>query len=122
VRTRSLTTAPVDRALDVVGAGSLSELIELVGTADGVVTLADFGASAYGFRLSTGRLGGQPDGVHGLASATALAGLGRFRVPVRDIYPAHQAAQAHEAAARPPRRGKTVLDMTHLSRPATYMA
>ncbi|WP_329060154.1 NADP-dependent oxidoreductase [Streptomyces sp. NBC_01429] len=112
-RVRALTAAPVDRALDVAGAGSLSELIELVGTADSVVTLADFGASTYGVRLSTGRFGGQPDGVHGLTSATALADSGRFRVPVRDIYPAHQAAQAHETAARPPRRGKIVLDMTH---------
>ncbi|WP_331745968.1 NADP-dependent oxidoreductase [Streptomyces sp. NBC_00872] len=111
-RIRALTAAPVDRALDVAGAGSLSELIELVGTADSVVTLADFGASTYGVRLSMGRFGGQPDGVHGLASAAALADRGRFRVPVRDTYPAHQAAQAHEAAARPPRRGKVVLDMT----------
>ncbi|MEV7684172.1 NADP-dependent oxidoreductase [Streptomyces sp. NPDC088341] len=112
VRIRALTAAPVDRALDVAGAGSLSELIELVGTADSVVTLADFGASTYGVRLSMGRFGGQPDGVHGLASAAALADRGRFRVPVRDTYPAHQAAQAHETAARPPRRGKIVLDMT----------
>lgn len=112
VRIRALTATPVDRALDVAGAGSLSELIELAGTADNVVTLADFGASTYGVRLSTGRFGGQPDGVHGLTSATALADRGRFRVPVRDVYPAHQAAQAHQAAARPPRRGKIVLDMT----------
>ncbi|MFJ9713379.1 NADP-dependent oxidoreductase [Streptomyces sp. NPDC101234] len=115
VRIRALTTAPVDRALDVAGAGSLSELIELVGTADSVVTLADFGASTYGVRLSMGRFAGQPDGVHGLTSATALADRGRFRVPVRDTYLAHQAAQAHETAARPPRRGKIVLDMTHTS-------
>ncbi|WP_344744724.1 zinc-binding dehydrogenase [Streptosporangium vulgare] len=102
----------MDRALDVAGAGSLSELIELTGTADSVVTLADFGASAYGVRLSLGRFGGQPDGVHGLTSAAALADRGRFRVPVREIYPAHQAARAHETAARPPRRGKVVLDLT----------
>jgi NADPH:quinone reductase-like Zn-dependent oxidoreductase len=111
-RIRALTAAPVDRALDVAGAGSLGELIELAGTADNVVTLADFDAATYGVRLSTGRLGGQPDGVHGLASAAALAGQGRFRVPVRETYPAHRAAQAHETAARPPRRGKVVLDMT----------
>jgi len=102
VRIRALTAAPVDRALDVAGAGSLTELIELVGTADSVVTLADFGASTHGVRLSMGRFGGQPDGVHGLASAAVLADRGRFRVPVRDTYSAHQAAQAHETAARPP--------------------
>ncbi|MEW9529929.1 NADP-dependent oxidoreductase [Microbispora sp. NPDC049125] len=113
-RVRELATAPVGRALDVAGAGALSELIELTGTADSVVTLADFGAPALGVRLSLGRFGGQPDGVHGLASAAALAGQGRFRVPVRDTFPAHQAAQAHETAARPPRRGKVVLDLTDM--------
>ncbi|WP_405771855.1 NADP-dependent oxidoreductase [Actinacidiphila glaucinigra] len=114
-RVRAVTAAPVDRALDVAGAGSLGELIELAGTPDSVVTLADFGASAYGVRLSMGRLAGEPDGVHGLTSATALADQGRFHVPVREIYPAHQATQAHETAAQPPRRGKIVLDMTRTS-------
>lgn len=114
-RIRALTHAPVDRALDVVGAGSLGELVELAGTPDHVVTLADFGAASHGVRLSLGRLGGQPDGVHGLASAAALADRGRFRVPVRRIYAADQAARAHETAARPPRRGKVVLDMTRTS-------
>lgn len=114
-RIRAVTATPVDRALDAAGAGSLGELIELAGTPDSVVTLADFGASAYGVRLSMGRLAGEPDGVHGLTSATALADQGRFHVPVREIYPAHQATQAHETAAQPPRRGKIVLDMTRTS-------
>ncbi|WP_443078884.1 NADP-dependent oxidoreductase [Streptomyces sp. NBC_01497] len=113
-RIRALTAAPVDRALDVAGAGSLSELTDLAGTAHHVVTLADFGAPAHGVRLSLGRLGGQADGVHGLAPAAALADRGRFRVPVRDVYPAHQAARAHEAAAQPPRRGKIVVDLTRI--------
>ncbi|MEU9407489.1 NADP-dependent oxidoreductase [Streptomyces sp. NPDC048281] len=112
-RIRALTAAPVDRALDVAGAGSLGELIELVGTSDSVVTLADFEASTHGVRLSLGRLGGQPDGVHGLTSAAVLADQARFRVPVRGTYPAHQAAQAHKTAAQPPRWGKIVIDMTH---------
>ncbi|SEP44142.1 NADP-dependent oxidoreductase [Amycolatopsis saalfeldensis] len=116
-RVRALATGPVDRALDVAGAGSLAELIDLTGATDRVVTLADFGAAGHGVRLSTGRLGGQPDGVHGLATAAALADQGRFRVPVREIYPASQAAEAHETAAKPPRRGKVVLDLRDLGRP-----
>jgi NADPH:quinone reductase-like Zn-dependent oxidoreductase len=115
-RVRALTTAPVTAALDIAGAGSLAELIALTGSADNVVTLADFGAPAHGVRLSLGRLAGQPDGVRGLAAATALAGQGRFRVPVRGVYPAHQAARAHAAAARPPRWGKVVLDLTAVDR------
>ncbi|HEY3711564.1 MAG TPA: NADP-dependent oxidoreductase [Amycolatopsis sp.] len=115
-RVRALTTGPVDRALDVAGAGSLAELIDLTGAADRVVTLADFGAAGHGVRLSTGRLGGRPDGVHGLATAAALADQGRFRVPVRETYPAARAAEAHETAAKPPRRGKVVLDLSDLGR------
>jgi NADPH:quinone reductase-like Zn-dependent oxidoreductase len=113
-RVRALTAARVDRALDVAGAGSLAELIDLTGTADRVVTLADFGAAAHDVRLSTGRLGGQPDGVHGLATAAALADQGRFRVPVREIHAAHQAAQAHATAAKAPRWGKVVLELSDL--------
>ncbi|HEY2064012.1 MAG TPA: NADP-dependent oxidoreductase [Amycolatopsis sp.] len=111
---RALARGPVNRALDVAGAGSLAELIDLTGAADRVVTLADFTAADHGVRLSTGRLGGQPDGVHGLATAAVLAEQGRFRVPVRETYPAARAAEAHETAAKPPRRGKVVLDLSDL--------
>lgn len=111
---RALARGPVNRALDVAGAGSLAELIDLTGAADRVVTLADFTAADHGVRLSTGRLGGQPDGVHGLATAAVLAEQGRFRVPVRETYPAARAAEAHETAAKPPRRGKVVLDLNDL--------
>nr|WP_256863112.1 zinc-binding dehydrogenase [Microbispora sp. GKU 823] len=34
---------------------------------------------------------------------------GRFRVPVRAVFPMARAAEAHAAAARGPRQGKVVL-------------
>jgi NADPH:quinone reductase-like Zn-dependent oxidoreductase len=107
--------ARVDLALDVAGAGSLGELIALTGDPAAVLTLADFSGPARGVRVSLGRYGGEPDGRHGLADAAALAAAGRFRVPVQRLFAATEAAQAHAAAARGPRQGKIVLDLTALS-------
>ncbi|WP_066361076.1 NADP-dependent oxidoreductase [Herbidospora mongoliensis] len=104
---------PVDRALDVAGAGSLDDLIKITGSPDNVVTLADFEGPSKGVRLSMGRLAGQPDGRHGLAVAAALAEQGLFRVPVREVFPPRNAAAAHALAARSPRWGKVVIDVVY---------
>ncbi|KIF74779.1 NADPH:quinone reductase [Streptomyces sp. 150FB] len=108
-RVGALHAGRVDRALDVAGAGSLSELVALTGTADSVVTIADFTGPGRGVRLSVGDLGGQPHGRHGLAVAAALFEQGRFRVPLRQVFPMEQADRAHALAARGPRRGKIAL-------------
>ncbi|GAA0356253.1 NADP-dependent oxidoreductase [Microbispora corallina] len=108
-RVRGLDEGPVDRALDVAGAGSLPELVALTGTAASVVTLADFSGPRLGVRLSTGEFGGEPGGRHGLAAAAALFAEGRFRLPVQEAFPLAQAARAHAFAAEGPRRGKIVL-------------
>ena len=99
----------IDRALDVAGAGSVPELVKLTGDKDAVVTLADFSAARFGVRISTGELGGQPDGKHGLAVAAALAEAGRFRVPIQAAYPMTRAAEAHACAEQHPRQGKLAL-------------
>jgi NADPH:quinone reductase-like Zn-dependent oxidoreductase len=104
----------VDVALDVAGAGSLDELTAITGDAAAVITLADFTGPARGVRLSVGRYGGEPDGRHGLALVAALSSEGRFRVPVREVFPAARAAHAHAVAAWRPRQGKIVLDLTGL--------
>ncbi|MEU4539957.1 hypothetical protein AB0G15_34455 [Streptosporangium sp. NPDC023825] len=82
------------------------------------MTWAEAGAAGTGVETATRALDllgiqddttllvdGAAGGVHKLTSAAALAGQGRFRVPVRAAYPAHRAAQAHETAAQPPRWG-----------------
>ena len=107
---------PVDLALDVAGAGSLDDLVAITGDAAAVITLADFTGPARGVRLSLGRYGGEPDGRHGLARAAELSRQGRFRVPVREVFPAARAAAAHAAAAARPRQGKVVLDLADLHR------
>ncbi|MEJ1230800.1 MAG: zinc-binding dehydrogenase [Galbitalea sp.] len=59
--------------------------------------------------MSTGVLGGQPSGTHGLARAASLGEQGKFRVAVERVYPMSRAAEAHAAAQQGPRRGKIVL-------------
>ncbi|MFC6083014.1 NADP-dependent oxidoreductase [Sphaerisporangium aureirubrum] len=108
-RVRALDAGRVDLALDVAGAGSLAELVAITGSAASVLTIADFTGRDLGVGISLGEFGGEPSGHHGLPLAAALSAEGRFRVPVRDVFPMSQAAQAHEAATRGPRRGKIVI-------------
>jgi NADPH:quinone reductase-like Zn-dependent oxidoreductase len=100
---------PVDRALDAAGGGALAELIAITGAAESVVTIADFGAAQLGVRLSLGELGGQPNGRHGLATAAQLFEEGRFRLPLRKVFPFSRANEAHALAERAPRQGKIAL-------------
>ncbi len=108
-RIRALGEGPVHLALDVSGRGSLTELIELTGAAESVVTIADFGGPALGVRVSVGELGGQPSGKHGLREAARLFSAGRFFIPIQEAFPFAEAAAAHALAENGPRRGKIVL-------------
>ncbi|MCS7479380.1 NADP-dependent oxidoreductase [Umezawaea endophytica] len=99
----------VDLVLDVAGRGSLPDLVSLTGSAASVVTLSDFTGPTSGVRLSTGALGGEPDGRHGLAVAATLAEEGRFHVPLREVFPLARADRAHALVEHGPRRGKVVL-------------
>jgi NADPH:quinone reductase-like Zn-dependent oxidoreductase len=108
-RVSALGGARVDRALDVAGAGSLTELVEVTGSPAAVVTLADFTAREHGVRLSMGTVAGEPDGLHGLSDAAGLFAQGRFTVPIEAVFPFRNAADAHRTAEHGSRRGKIVL-------------
>ncbi|RAO39374.1 NADPH:quinone reductase [Micromonospora saelicesensis] len=108
-RLDALGVTRIDRALDVAGAGSLTELLHLTGDPTAVLTLADFTAPTHGVRLSMGQLAGEPDGRHGLPAAAELVTEGRFRVPIEATFPLAKAADAHHTAEHGSRRGKIVL-------------
>ncbi|MFF5229849.1 NADP-dependent oxidoreductase [Dactylosporangium sp. NPDC000521] len=110
-RISALGAARVDRALDIAGAGSLTELLELTGGPAAVVTLADFTAPEHGVRLSMGQLAGEPDGRYGLCAAAELFIQGRFTVPIEAVFPFQKAADAHETVEHGSRRGKIVLSV-----------
>lgn len=106
-RVRALAPDGVDLALDVAGNGVLPELIELAGTADRVVTIADFGAAQeYGVTFSSGDDG---RAVHALAGIGELIESGLFTPPVVRTFPLADIAEAHRASEDKQVRAKLVL-------------
>jgi NADPH:quinone reductase-like Zn-dependent oxidoreductase len=107
-RVRALAPDGVDLALDVAGSGVLTELIELAGGAEHVITVADFGgAREYGVTFSSGDAAGRA--VHALATIGELIEAGRFSLPVAQTYPLAEIAEAHRVSESGQVRGKLVL-------------
>ncbi len=106
-RVRALAPDGVGLALDVSGNGVLSDLIELAGGPDRVITIADFaGAQQYGVRFSTGDSG---RALYALAQIGDLIESGRFSLPVGQTFPLTDIAVAHRVGEEGRVRGKLVL-------------
>jgi hypothetical protein len=86
----------VDAALDIAGSGVIPELIELVGDASRVLSVADFTAPQYGAQLS---LVAQEHPERVLAEAARLYSEGVFRVRQEKTFPLAQAAEAYKICA-----------------------
>jgi NADPH:quinone reductase-like Zn-dependent oxidoreductase len=98
----------VDRALDASGGGVLPALVELTGSPDRVVTIADYpGAEQTGVPFSGGM--GSQRAWHALADAAELIEAGRFRLPVAQTFPLADIAEAHRVSETGHPRGKLVL-------------
>jgi NADPH:quinone reductase-like Zn-dependent oxidoreductase len=84
-----------------------TELIELAGGPEHVVTIADFaGAREHGVRFSSGDAG---RAVHALAEIGELIESGRFSLPVTQSFPLAEVAEAHRAGEDGHVRGKLVM-------------
>lgn len=106
-RVRALAPEGVDLALDVAGSGVLAELIELAGSPEHVVTVADFaGAQRYGVRFSSGDSG---RALYVLAQIGDLVASGRFALPAVRTFPLADVAEAHRIGELGRVRGKLVL-------------
>lgn len=104
---RAIAPNGVDLALDVAGSGVLPELIDLAGSADHVVTIADLaGAHQYGVRFSRGDSGRAE---YALALAAELIDAGTFQIPVGQTFPLADIAEAHRVGESGNVRGKLVL-------------
>ena len=107
-RVRELAPDGVDAALDAAGSGALPALVELTGSPDRVVTIADFlGAQETGVTFSGGM--GTGRAVHALREIGDLIEAGKFSLPVALTFPLEQIAEAHELSQRGHVRGKLVL-------------
>ena len=85
----------------------LPELIELTGSAERVVTVADFaGAREHGVRFSRGDSG---RAVYVLDEVGELIESGRFQPPATTTFPLADVASAHRAGEDGQVRGKLVL-------------
>ena len=107
-RVRALAGDGVDRALDAAGGGALPALVELTGSPERVVTIADYqGAQETGVPFSGGM--GPERAWHALADAAELIEAGRFRLPVAQTFPLSEIAEAHRISQGGHPRGKLVL-------------
>jgi NADPH:quinone reductase-like Zn-dependent oxidoreductase len=98
----------IDRALDASGGGVLPELVELTGSPEHVVTIADYvGAEQTGVAFSGGP--GTRRAWHALADVAELIEAGRFRLPVARTFPLADIAEAHRLSESGHPGGKLVL-------------
>ncbi len=106
-RVRAIAPDGVDVALDVAGSGVLPELIELAGSPEQVVTIADFaGAQQYGVAFSRGDAG---RALYALDEIGELIESGRFSLPAIQAFPLAEVAAAHRIGEDGHVRGKLVL-------------
>ena len=107
-RVRALAPDGVDVALDTVLGGALPALVELTGSPDRVVAIADYpGAQALGVRFSGGS--GSERAWGALAAVTEQIEAGRFSLPVAQTFPLAQIAEAHRLSETGHVAGKIVL-------------
>ena len=107
-RVRAIAGDGVHRALDAAGGGVLPALVELTGSPERVVTIADYaGAEQTGVPFNGGM--GPERAWHALADASQLIEAGRFRLPVARTFPLADIAEAHRISESGHPRGKLVV-------------
>jgi NADPH:quinone reductase-like Zn-dependent oxidoreductase len=104
-RVRSIAPQGVDRAFDTAGRGALPDLIEITGSPERVITIADPQAQQYGVPFT----GGGERAYGALDEAAQLFEQGRFSMPVARTFPLAEAAEAHRISEGGHVRGKLVL-------------
>lgn len=109
-RLRAAAPQGLDAAFDTAGAGVLGDLVDLTGSPDRVVTVADFaGAREHGVRFTSGSPEQEVAGA--LADAAARVADGRLRTPRIVTYPFERAVDAQHDNESGRVRGKLVVLM-----------
>jgi NADPH:quinone reductase-like Zn-dependent oxidoreductase len=105
-RVRALAPGGVDRAFDVAGHGALPDLIELTGSPERVLTIADPQAQQHGVAFTGGAA---QRSYEALDEAARLFTQGRFTMPAVRTFPLADAPEAHRISEAGHVRGKLVL-------------
>jgi NADPH:quinone reductase-like Zn-dependent oxidoreductase len=107
-RVRALGFEHIDRAFDAAGGGALRDLIELTGSPQNVLTIADWeGAAETGVQASGGA--GAERALHALRDVVPLIDEGRFSLPVARTFPLEQVGEAQRLGEEGHSPGKIVL-------------
>lgn len=105
-RIKELGFNKIDGALDIAGAGNIPELIEIVGDASHVVSAADFSASQYGARFSSG----PPRNIqHVFSEVLKLYDQGLYKVHIDQTFPLKETAKAQKISSQKHVTGKLVI-------------
>ena len=104
-RAAAAVSGRIDRAADIAGHGDLPALVDLVGDAGHVLTIADPSAAEHGVRFSSG-MGTSSSGLGALTSKLARA---EITLAVEDTYPLAEAAAAQERSEAGHASGRLVL-------------
>jgi len=105
-RVRALAPQGIDAALDVAGSGIIPELIDIVGDASRVLSVADFSATHLGAKFSAG----PPKHLEQtLVSVARLCREGRFQLRIDRAFAFDQTAEAHRISAQGHVAGKLVI-------------
>jgi NADPH:quinone reductase-like Zn-dependent oxidoreductase len=107
-RVRAIAPDGIDAALDAAGGDALPALVNLAGSPDRVVTIADpQGAQQLGVRMSGGpRI---KRAMHVLTDIAPLIEAGQFRLPVQQTFTLDQIGEAHRLSESGHVRGKLVV-------------
>lgn len=105
-RVRELAPDGVDRALDTAGRGALPDLVEITGSPDNVITIADFSAPEHGVRVTDGSEGRS---WQALDEAARLHASGDLAIPVAQTFSMEEAPEAHRTSEGGHLRGKLVI-------------
>ncbi len=104
-RVKALAPEGVDYVIDMVGSGSIADLVMLVDDPNDVITIADPDPGAVGARR-TGNEGSLFDAYDEVA---ALAEQGEAIIPIQQVFTFDQAVQAHELSESGHVRGKLII-------------
>ncbi len=104
-RVRSVAPDGVDAVLDAIGGEALDVSVELVGSTERIVTIADWANAA---RLGVRRVGTERS-VGKLAELTRMYGEGHLKVSIWKAFPLARTADAHREVETGHVRGKVVL-------------
>jgi NADPH:quinone reductase-like Zn-dependent oxidoreductase len=106
-RVHALSADGVDLALSVVGGDVVPVLIELAGSAQNVIELADMDrAKQHGVRFSDGAGG---NAFHALTAIGPLIEAGKFWLPVERTFPLERIGDAHRVSDAGHVRGRLVV-------------